>query len=448
MPIRCGRLVLGAVAALAVSFSGQTSLSAQSSDLIEACYVPVTGSMYRVNTPTTKQGCWSRHHTLFSWHSASSGGSSFSLPFWASVATTVPSFGIENTERAPTAVFRNTGGSHALFAYSQGSPEATIHAENHGGGATGYFASFGGSSALMGVAETGGGIGVMGISGGSGMAGHFENRSTGEGGALYAQSSTLHATINAIALGQGNAYHGSSRGPHHTMFLQNEGTGGALFALSNSPNSVTAHIQNTASGDATALLALAAGGSAFYAENTSDRYPTGGFRAYGDESALGVYSQGSRPTLQVNHQTFGPALNVNGTSFLNGVLTVSGDLHVTGQKNAVVPTSTGMRAVHAEESTEVWFTDHGFGRMENGVAWIAVDPIFSEIATLDEPYHVFVGEYGDAEVFVSRRTAEGFEVRVRSGADVEFSYRLMAKRRGYEDLRLNPAPAAEGAVGR
>jgi hypothetical protein len=81
------------------------------------------------------------------------------------------------------------------------------------------------------------------------------------------------------------------------------------------------------------------------------------------------------------------------------------------------------------------------------VAHVAVDPTYAETVSLHEPYHVFVQVYGDAEVFVASRTPAGFEVRVRNGdPSVEFSYRIMAKRRGHEANRLDRAPNADGLI--
>jgi hypothetical protein len=57
---------------------------------------------------------------------------------------------------------------------------------------------------------------------------------------------------------------------------------------------------------------------------------------------------------------------------------------------------------------------------------------------------VFLQAYGDADLYVASRGGEGFEVRVREGDPyVEFSYRLMAKRLGYENERLARAPWAD-----
>jgi hypothetical protein len=72
---------------------------------------------------------------------------------------------------------------------------------------------------------------------------------------------------------------------------------------------------------------------------------------------------------------------------------------------------------------------------------VAIDPVFAEAVNLDVGYHVFLQAYGDADLFVSSRTPTGFEVKARgAAADVEFSYRLVAKRSGFEDARLELAP--------
>lgn len=117
---------------------------------------------------------------------------------------------------------------------------------------------------------------------------------------------------------------------------------------------------------------------------------------------------------------------------------------VGGSKNAVVRTEEGARLLYSEESTEVWFTDYGFGQLKDGTAEINIDELFAQTVSLEKPYHVFVQVYGDAEVYVSDRTPTSFVIRLRDGdPEVEFSYRIVAKRLGYEDDRLEPAPWAE-----
>ena len=116
----------------------------------------------------------------------------------------------------------------------------------------------------------------------------------------------------------------------------------------------------------------------------------------------------------------------------------------SGTKSAVVATSQGSRLLYAEESTEVWFTDHGFGQLSDGVARVPINPLFAETVNLQEPYLVFLQEFGDAELYVSERGQEAFEVRLRDGdPNVQFGYRLMAKRRGHEKDFLEHAPWAD-----
>jgi len=120
---------------------------------------------------------------------------------------------------------------------------------------------------------------------------------------------------------------------------------------------------------------------------------------------------------------------------------------IGGTKNAVVGTEDGARLLYTEESTEVWFTDYGFGQLEDGLTIISIDPIFAQTVNLEQPYHVFVQVYGDADVYVSERTAASFEVHLRDGdPGVAFSYRIVAKRVGYEDDRLERAPQDDDLV--
>lgn len=77
------------------------------------------------------------------------------------------------------------------------------------------------------------------------------------------------------------------------------------------------------------------------------------------------------------------------TSVSNGVaiyaapgkvgLTVSG-----GSKNAAVATSDGDRLLYSEESSEVWFSDYGFGYTQDGFALVQIEPVFAETVNLDK----------------------------------------------------------------
>ena len=169
-------------------------------------------------------------------------------------------------------------------------------------------------------------------------------------------------------------------------------------------------------------------------------------------SGAGVYGINSAPT--------GPGVGVEGrnvsadgwagyfSSASNGVtiLAASGSTGLVvygGSKSAAVPTSDGDRLLYNEEATEVLFSDYGFGQLENGYARVEIDPTFAETVNLSLPYHVFLQVYGDAELYISNRTPTSFEVWAAESANdvnVEFSFRIVAKRIGFENERLEFAP--------
>ncbi len=185
-----------------------------------------------------------------------------------------------------------------------------------------------------------------------------------------------------------------------------------------------------------------------------------GYGVYGELSRGGLYSTGTG-VYGLNRGASGDGVGVVGQNLSpdgwggkfisvvgNGVqiysttgkvgLVVSG-----GSKNAAVPTSDGDRLLYSEEATEVWFSDYGFGKLQNGQVLIRIDPIFAETVNLDEPYHVFLQAYGDAELYVTERSSNSFQVFAKEDSidkNSEFSYRIVGKRKGFENDRLEQAP--------
>jgi hypothetical protein len=103
--------------------------------------------------------------------------------------------------------------------------------------------------------------------------------------------------------------------------------------------------------------------------------------------------------------------------------------------------SAGQRqvALYAMQSPQHWFEDFGGGHLANGTATVALDPTFAETVSGTSDYHVFLTPEGDCRgLYVSRKTASGFEVRELGGgqSSVAFDYRIVALRRGYESVRL------------
>jgi hypothetical protein len=119
---------------------------------------------------------------------------------------------------------------------------------------------------------------------------------------------------------------------------------------------------------------------------------------------------------------------------------VSGDMYCSGSKSAVVPVDNGARkvALYAVESPKNWFEDFGSGRLSNGSAVIELEPTFAQTVNT-QSYHVFLTPSGDCKgLYVSQRSAGGFEVRELGGgtSSVDFDYRIVAERRGYENIRM------------
>jgi hypothetical protein len=70
---------------------------------------------------------------------------------------------------------------------------------------------------------------------------------------------------------------------------------------------------------------------------------------------------------------------------------------------------------------------------------VALDPTFALAVNTASGYHVFLTPNGDCEgLYVAQKTGTGFQVReLRGGkSNIAFDYRVVAKRGGYEDLRL------------
>ena len=119
-----------------------------------------------------------------------------------------------------------------------------------------------------------------------------------------------------------------------------------------------------------------------------------------------------------------------------------GDTWSAGTKGALVDTEEyGERTLYAMESPEVWFEDFGAAQLVNGQVTVTIEPLFLQTINTEVPYHVFVTPLGDCNsLYVTNKTATSFEVRELGGgtANIGFDYRIVAKRLGFEDLRLEP----------
>ncbi len=120
----------------------------------------------------------------------------------------------------------------------------------------------------------------------------------------------------------------------------------------------------------------------------------------------------------------------------------TGKFSVTGTKAASVPTTKGNQLLYCTESPEIWFEDLGGGRLTNGTTHIALDEMYLETVFIDAEHttRIFLQEEGESNGLIVIKDADGkgFRVKEKNGgtSNIEFSYRVMAKRRFYQDQRF------------
>jgi hypothetical protein len=119
---------------------------------------------------------------------------------------------------------------------------------------------------------------------------------------------------------------------------------------------------------------------------------------------------------------------------------VNGNLACSGTVSPSAKTSAGREVkLYGVASPENWFEDFGPGQLSGGSAQIPLDPAFASTINTGEAYHVFLTPRGECEgLYVGSATAAGFEVRElhHGTSNISFDYRIVAKRRGYESVRL------------
>ncbi|MBN1423248.1 hypothetical protein JXA88_01715 [Candidatus Fermentibacteria bacterium] len=188
------------------------------------------------------------------------------------------------------------------------------------------------------------------------------------------------------------------------------------------------------------------------AGNSSGTYPLYGvygfvgrdtgttYGIYGEVDSPDGYAVYGETNASVGTAVYGRA---HGTNVDYGVYSY-GNFAATGTKAAVVETADhGWVHLYTVESPDVLFEDVGSARLVNGEAVVAIDPVFTQTVSLHEPYQVFVTPQGDCGLYVALKNPDSFVVRALSGSasTIMFDYRIVAKRRGFERVRMARASA-------
>jgi hypothetical protein len=184
--------------------------------------------------------------------------------------------------------------------------------------------------------------------------------------------------------------------------------------------------------------------------NESSRRRTNSVRGYCATVIGNTYGVYEATASEIGSSVYGVTAHVYSTNagaygtfnslYGNGVY-YSGGLAGTGAKSCVARTSQGPTLFDCQESPKNWLEDSGDGQLSAGSAHIELDPLFLETVTIDEanPMRVFAQLKDDCNRTFVRHRSTGFDVyEIRNGtSSAEFSYRVVATRKGFESKRLD-----------
>jgi len=330
-----------------------------------------------------------------------------------------------------------TVGGKVSATTSSTSPDAAVLGKNYGSGYGVYGWSAAGSGVIgesstsdgvVGVGSGTGSAGVRGLdtNGGYGVAGISDTCASGTCAGVYGRSNLDGDVGGTGVLGDGARY-----GVRGDSFFGN-GVHGAttagygVYGTSHSPLSSGVYGESTNGGYGVEGHANGAK-AAVLGRNDS----AGGTGVRGEAAGLNAYGVYGINTVCVSGMNCYAIYSDGNFAVAPG-----------WTKSAIVNTeSYGDRKLYAMESPGNWFEDFGSGQLEQGTAMVTIDPIFAQTVNLAETYHVFLTPLGDCLLYVSEKTPTSFTVKAASGGtcSVGFDYRIIAKRLGFENVRLEPA---------
>jgi len=129
----------------------------------------------------------------------------------------------------------------------------------------------------------------------------------------------------------------------------------------------------------------------------------------------------------------------------------SGNVYADGTFNSFVELEgeSTARSLSAIQSPGAWLEDFGAATLVDGRAVVNIEPLFAQTVNLGVDYHVFLTPLGDCQgLYVAAKTPISFEVRELGGgkANVAFDYRIVARRLGHEQARLEAVNVPEPIV--
>ena len=179
-----------------------------------------------------------------------------------------------------------------------------------------------------------------------------------------------------------------------------------------------------------------------------------GIGVQGDGGYIGAYGLSGVTGSTDNYGVYGTALNgttsygvygsASGTVTSYGVYS-AGNFTCTGTKAATVKTPSGPKELYSQESPELWFEDFGKASIQNGTCTVTIAADYAETVTInsEHPMHAFITPNGNMGNWWIEYNGTSFIVKAPQAANgTAFDYRLVAKRMGYEDLRMKKVPSS------
>jgi hypothetical protein len=353
---------------------------------------------------------------------------------------------VSATAASGTAVVAGSATGDAVHATSAGTT-TTILATNTGSGTSVEAMSTGGTAVLGSTPSTASGAtaveGTVSSTAPGGYSAGVYGQNNGTGGSGIG----VYGAQNGFGWGvygttpSGSGVYGYSSAGYGVQAGSSSGTG--IYASSTGGVGVDAHsssniaVQGTSSSQ-TGVQGSSSSGYGVYGSSPTN-YAVVGVTTSGN----GVYGQ----VAAANQAGIvGRQLDASGNWAMYGF----GNIGATGTKSAVVEATDGKghMTLYCMESPECWFEDFGSAKLTKGKAHIAIDSEFAQTIELGT-YHVFVQPEGECNgLSVREKGAEGFVVHElgKGTTDVEFSYRIVAKRARVVAPRLRRASLPDAVM--
>lgn len=296
----------------------------------------------------------------------------------------------------------------------------------------GYASSFSGGTGVYGITsdnagvwgEANNGVGIYGVNNSAGfgsVSGYNNNVASGIGG-IFAGNGLGSGAL--VAAGAGVSGRGTTVGVYGEAV-----SGAGVYAKNNSAFSGFAAVT------AQNIHATGVGGNFVGNNVASGTTPATGCGVSGSGTRIGVAGYTSTTTSVSAGGYF--QLGTAGTFFSYVALNNAGTnykIYGTGSVSTIVKNLENKPVtMFCPEAPEILFQDFGKGTLQNGIARIELDPIFTKNIKVDDnhPLRVFIQLEGDCNgVFVSNKTATSFDVKeLQNGtSNIAFTWFVTANR--------------------